>query len=520
MTRPTPLASAEIPYRQDVVVFGWAYTASVFLLAFALRLLLVRGDARFNLAPFLWLASIVLAIFLAAVVAFRLWRRARIELTRDVVRYEGHAGVKTLPVSGIVRLGLVEFGKWSKIVSIETASDRILLTFLARRLAPGIEAVLEAVAARTGLAWKGRRAPAEVSGRAGFLAFVHAWRAAVGGSGRRMARWIATHSLVVRLDEVAVNSVFLRWAHWMSMAGFAFFVLLAVYPAQFASEGRETIATWIAFGLLGAGWLVSCLGFNLVVLFLDREVRTRESIETELEAAREVQQRLLPAADPELPWLEVSGSCDPAREVGGDYFDYFQDDGRRVVVAIADVAGKGLPAALLMTLVKGALAVGVESLADVREAAVETSRHIRRTPGDRRFVTLALAELTADGRTRLVRAGHLPPLRVRRDGSTEWLAPRGLALGLGRDGRFGDLCELAEVPLAAGELLVFYTDGVTETLDPAGEEYGEERLRSAVTRLRERSCREIREEILEDLAAFRGAGEVTDDVTLVVARRH
>jgi len=150
---------------------------------------------------------------------------------------------------------------------------------------------------------------------------------------------------------------------------------------------------------------------------------------------------------------------------------------------------------------------------------VAASRHIRRTPGDRRFVTLALVELTPDAGLRLVRAGHLPPLLVRAGGAAEWLTPRGLALGLGRDGRFAELCELAEVPFAAGDLVILYTDGVTETLGTAGEEYGDERLRAAALRLRERSCREIREGILDDLAAFRGKAAVTDDVTLVVARR-
>jgi len=285
VTRTTPVVSAQIPRRHDVVVLGWLYTAFMFLLTSGVRFL-ARGDAHFDLVPYLWVASVVFAGLAAAAVAFRLWRRARLELTRDAVRYVGHARAKTLQVAGVVRLGLVEFGTWSKLVSIETASERILLTFLARRLPREFEAVLDAVAARTGLAWKGRGERGPVSGRADFRAFLGAWREAVGSTWRQVLRWILTHSIYPRFDKVAVNSVFLRWGYGISMMGLSLFVLLAVFPADLASEGRERAAVWTGLGLLAAGWCVTCLGVNLAVLFLDREVRRRESFEAELEAAR------------------------------------------------------------------------------------------------------------------------------------------------------------------------------------------------------------------------------------------
>jgi HAMP domain-containing protein len=242
-----------------------------------------------------------------------------------------------------------------------------------------------------------------------------------------------------------------------------------------------------------------------------------ERIEGELELARQIQDRLLPVELPTIPRCELAGRSLPARQVGGDYFDALHLSGDRVALVIADVSGKGVPAALLMSSFRASLLS-----ADIdREgpaltlARVNAFLHNSVEPG--RFVTAFLAVLhTATGRLVYSNAGHNPPMLLRRGAEDPHLLRHGgLVLGL-----FGTtVYQQAETVMLPGDLLALYTDGVSEAMDEDERFYGEERFLDLLRRNRTEPCREILRETLEEVRTFSGGAGQTDDVTVLVVRR-
>jgi len=259
--------------------------------------------------------------------------------------------------------------------------------------------------------------------------------------------------------------------------------------------------------------------FNLAAEGLSRArdmEKEQDRIENELQVARRIQARLLPAEPPQVNGLEIAGLYEPAREVGGDYFDHIALDDGRVLLVIADVSGKSVPAALIMSAFRTALVS--QDLARI-EPAVLAERlnallHSSLDPG--KFVTAFLGFL--DGRTGglvYVNAGHNPPVLMRRDGSHEGLEKGGTILGILPSSRF----EQGEASLAPGDLVALYTDGVTEGANAAGEQWGDDRLVATLGRADGRPCRQIATEIAAAVRAFEGEQGATDDITLVIARR-
>ena len=249
------------------------------------------------------------------------------------------------------------------------------------------------------------------------------------------------------------------------------------------------------------------------------EAAQRERIQRELEIAKEVQARLLPKRDPAVAGLAVAGLCRPAQSIGGDSYDYIPTrDGRRLLVAVADVAGKGVPAALLMSNLQAALR-GL-TLGGHEESMAETLSRLNElvfdsTPANR-FITLFALAYDADTRSvRYASAGHNPAALLRA-GATEpeWIRTKGVALGLRRVGAFTE----ASLTLAPGDTLVLYTDGVTEAVNTAGEEFGEARLAEALRRGAAQPAGQLRDELVAAVDAFAGGAAQHDDITLVVLR--
>jgi HAMP domain-containing protein len=241
-----------------------------------------------------------------------------------------------------------------------------------------------------------------------------------------------------------------------------------------------------------------------------------ERLENELALARRIQARLLPAGPPAASGLEVAGLTEPAREVGGDYFDHLALGDGRVLLVIADVSGKGVGAALLMSAFRASLMSQdiVAEPPDVLAARLNDFLHRSVDPG--KFVTAFLASL--DGRTgRLVFAncGHNPPMLLRADGSHEMLSAGGLILGILPGGEFTS----GTTTLGPGDLLLLYTDGVTEGVDASGAQWGEERLLGVLRARSRRPCAELVRGIAEEVRAFEGEQGPADDITLLAARR-
>jgi len=236
----------------------------------------------------------------------------------------------------------------------------------------------------------------------------------------------------------------------------------------------------------------------------------------ELEQAAEIQERLLPAAPPVVPGFELAGYNLPCRTVGGDYYDFFPYPDGKLGLVVADVAGKGMPAALLMSSLQARVQVLSEEAADLARWMGRLNRLMATSCPSSRFITLFFAVLDpATGAVDYSNAGHNPPLVVRSGGEVELLDVGGMVLGLMPAAPY----QAGSCQVKPGDMLVLYSDGVTEAVSPDGEEFGEERLtRLAVDNRRSPAAR-IAQEIRAALAAWTGGRPPTDDVTLVVAKR-
>jgi sigma-B regulation protein RsbU (phosphoserine phosphatase) len=283
--------------------------------------------------------------------------------------------------------------------------------------------------------------------------------------------------------------------------------------------GWGSIDTAVEAMRLGARSFVQKPWDDVTLLeILEREIaearaarRRDRKQERELEEARLIQRGLLPTSAPQLPGIEVAVTWQPADGVGGDCFDTIAFGGA-VGVSVADIAGKGLPAALLMSNLQAAVRAFALDAAAPSAICASVNRLLCRNMASGRFATFCYARI--DGATRRVlysNAGHNPPLVIRTDGSSATLTKGGMVLGVFPENTY----DQAEVSVSAGDRLVFYTDGITEARNPAGEEYGEERLLAAALDVRTQSAEAIKTALLNDVNAFTG-GQFEDDATLIV----
>ena len=265
--------------------------------------------------------------------------------------------------------------------------------------------------------------------------------------------------------------------------------------------------------------------FNEMAANLKRhqeELIEKERLEADLAVAREIQQRLLPQRPPAVAGLDVAGVSIPSREVGGDLFAFLPLEGGRLGIALGDVSGKSVPAALLMSNALAALKAQVQHAAPVDESLANVNRLICEDVEPGRFVTLFFGVIDpAAGEIRHASAGHNPPLVTSVSGEERWLVEGGVPLGVDPDAEYPS----AVTRLAPGDVLIIYSDGVTEAegpLDPSAPDepvmFGEERVAEAVRALRGQSAAEIVEGIVEAVRTFAAGVPQGDDLTLVVIR--
>ena len=245
-----------------------------------------------------------------------------------------------------------------------------------------------------------------------------------------------------------------------------------------------------------------------------RALRAKEALEREVEIAREVQRELLPRAVPNFPELELAGICLPAIGVGGDYFDYLPLPDDRMGLVIADVSGKGIPAALLMA----GLQASVRTLALPGVPPAEVCRRLNdllhETTSASRYATLFFAVYDPQNRTvRYTNAGHFPPLHVGARGLAH-LSQGGLPIGLMPASLYGE----GNRELGLGDILALYTDGVVEQPNPEGEEFGEARLVKLLADRRDAPLSAVLAEVIDAIRTWSGGGTPHDDITLVLAR--
>ena len=249
---------------------------------------------------------------------------------------------------------------------------------------------------------------------------------------------------------------------------------------------------------------------------LTEEQFERERLERELQVASEIQQRFQPASAPQVPGYELQGISFPCYEIGGDYYDFIHKRNGNLVVALGDVSGKGTAAALLMSSLHAAVHAQFDTHGSLAETISSINRYLVESIPANRFVTLFYADLNPEtGELAFLNAGHNPPLIVHASGTMEQLAAGGLPLGIMADADFRE----GRTTLNPGDVLVIYSDGVSEAVSPTGEEFGPTRLYEAVARNLDASAAGIRDRIESALTKFAQGTPAGDDITMVIVKR-
>lgn len=275
---------------------------------------------------------------------------------------------------------------------------------------------------------------------------------------------------------------------------------------QFTEEDMELLVS------LGA---VAALRIRNVAL--TEEAAEAKRLEQELALARRIQLALLPDRLPEIPGYEVHGGNLPSRGVSGDYYEVLKrKEGAEAVLWIVDVCGKGMSAALLTASLEALAAGLLEEGLGVDEIFRRVSRLLyQRTPPEKYATAFMAAIETATGKVAFTNAGHCPSLLVRADGSFHWLEATGIPLGLMEEWAYAR----HETAMAPGDLLMLYTDGITEAMDPSDEEFGTDRLAAAVSAHRGDPLKDLARALEAEMDAFAKGVPYADDRTLVLLRR-
>jgi sigma-B regulation protein RsbU (phosphoserine phosphatase) len=245
-----------------------------------------------------------------------------------------------------------------------------------------------------------------------------------------------------------------------------------------------------------------------------RTLREKEALERELGIAREVQQLLLPRTVPAVDGMELAGVCNAAVGVGGDYYDYLPLNETQIGLVIADVSGKGIPAALLMAGLQAAVRSLCRPFPRPGSLNGRLNEHLFETSSQARYATMFLGFLDIPTRTlKYSNAGHLPPLLLRGDEVIK-LTEGGMPIGLFGETSYAE----GQVELRSGDLLALFTDGVIESPDASGEEFGDAQLIELLRKHRGRELDDVVQNVLGELERWTSGTTTHDDVTLLLAR--
>lgn len=256
----------------------------------------------------------------------------------------------------------------------------------------------------------------------------------------------------------------------------------------------------------------ACIAIENARLY--KEAIEKEKIEKELEVAATIQNMILPKELPELDGYEVSGFNVPSKQVGGDYYDVIRLVDGKIALVIADVSGKGVPAALLVSTLQASLHAYLESNFELAKLVGKLNQVILRNSTQNKFITFFIAVLDPGlKKMNVVNAGHNPPLLARNGGLTK-LFTGGIVLGCFDFDRYVS----KEYQLQSQDILVLFTDGVTEANNLKSELYGDERLEEFVQANLDKSARELKEVIYQDVKLFAGKAEQSDDITMLVLK--
>jgi sigma-B regulation protein RsbU (phosphoserine phosphatase) len=281
-------------------------------------------------------------------------------------------------------------------------------------------------------------------------------------------------------------------------------------------EYRVEVETRDEFGSLARSFNTMAADLREYISTLKRTTAEKERMLKELEIAKGIQQSFLPESAPVIPGFDLEGCNLPALEVGGDFYDFIPLDADNYGLVIADVSGKGVPAALFMALSRTLIRASAHSIDDPVSSLREANTHLVEDSKTSMFVTLFYAVLDYREKTlTYVNAGHNPPIHIGAgSGKVTLLAAEGIALGVLDE----ITLESVKIPLKSGDLIVLYTDGVTEAVNALDEEYGVERLTACVEKNSSETAKEIIDAIVADVTGFAGERPQYDDITIMVLK--
>ena len=340
-------------------------------------------------------------------------------------------------------------------------------------------------------------------------------RRTVGGTFASLERFYVTEEDRKRLTEL---SEFRRWLRriWWLVKG----LLMKLTPARRVLLAAALVLFVFGTERFNTGRLrfevrSAPLATTMVLVVLMLELKDKLVARNELEAGRAVQLALMPAEKPNVPGWDVWLYTRPANDVGGDLVDHLKIDERRHFVALGDVSGKALPAALLSVKLQATLRALAPTFSDLGDLGAAVNRILQRDGLPSRFASLVYLLISEDaGRVGVLNAGHMPPLLMR-NGMVETLPRGGVVLGLIEDTTYVE----QTVDLKAGDSLVVYSDGVSEAMNASEDFFDDERLIAAVRQAAGLPAEATGRRVLDAVSAFVGEAAPSDDMSLIVIKR-
>ncbi|MBI2618635.1 MAG: PP2C family protein-serine/threonine phosphatase [Ignavibacteriales bacterium] len=243
----------------------------------------------------------------------------------------------------------------------------------------------------------------------------------------------------------------------------------------------------------------------------------KERVEREIQIAAEIQNKLIPKELPPIHGYQIDASAIPCKTIGGDYYDVVPIDDDSYVLVVADVSGKGIPAALLVSTLNAALHAYIQTSISLSDLVQKLNQIVYKNTPSERYITFFISILnTRRHQLMYVNAGHNFPYKVRKgDGEFERLTAGGLPLGMFEQAEY----KSETIDIQPDDLLVFYSDGVTEAMDKKYEEYGENRFRDCILAHAGKTIGELKGSIFDDIQKFVGSEPQSDDLTLMLAKR-
>ncbi len=260
------------------------------------------------------------------------------------------------------------------------------------------------------------------------------------------------------------------------------------------------------------------LGFIIINLLLAFELADKLSAKGELDVARKIQSDLIPKHPLNIKNFQISSFYEPAREVGGDYFDVIESKERSYLI-IGDVSGKGMAAALYMVRVQSIIYSLLDNFSDVKDLVINLKKYFSSSLRKEYFLTLSIASVEEDGSIILARAGHTPLIWFK-SGTQEFeiVCPHGIGIGLNDKGIFEKTLESVKIKPEKNDIIFFYTDGVNEAMNILMEQFGEENIKRVIKNNSGKSIDEIKRALLNALVFFRGEAYQNDDITFIILK--